>query len=89
MSMPQPQMEPTEREKTTQRIREALNHGRLVVTDPTTGMEHSMTARCPNDGHDSPVHMVSRVGERFDRVIFKCPYCGDRFEESPEDIYLL
>lgn len=88
MSMPQPQMESPERERTVQRIQEALDHGRLVVTE-ATGMERSMNARCPKDGHDSPVYMVSRVGERIDRVIFKCPYCSDRFDVGPEGIYLL
>ena len=70
----------------TERIRQALQEGRLTVPD-STGYHKSMYATCPRDGSRAPLYMTVKHGGTITGAIFRCPNCGERFEAQVEEIY--
>lgn len=70
-----------------ERISQALAGGRLSLPD-STGMQHFIYARCPQDGQDSPVYRTEKSGEAVRKVIFRCPVCGNQFDVPPEEMFL-
>lgn len=70
------------------RIQSALAAGRLSVPDEY-GMQHTVSAHCPNDGHSAPVYRTESTGEgAVTRAVFRCPFCGHQFEVAPEEMFL-
>jgi len=70
-------------------VREALNAGRLTVSDPETGFHHPMYAVCPRDGTHAPVRRLVR-GARgaIIQVTARCPQCGAEVAASAEELHL-
>lgn len=71
----------------TERIREALDSGRLFVTDET-GYRRFIYACCPQDGNDSSVRRQEKSGQALMRLLFRCPICQAEFESPIESLFL-
>lgn len=71
----------------TEIIRRILSEGRLTHVD-ADGHTTELYGRCPDDNASAPVHRVSRVGNRIDEVVLRCPTCGQDFTVAPEAMHL-
>ena len=85
-----------EKVKDTERIKQMLQNGESVYTDPENEYKYSLFASCPNDGFECPAKRFEREGmdmvvktSKITKVVFQCPICGKIFYAEPEDIYLM
>jgi predicted RNA-binding Zn-ribbon protein involved in translation (DUF1610 family) len=81
-----------EKVKDIKRIKQILNEGKTTFLDPETGYKYSLCATCQNDGHDCSLNSYERKGGETSsiyKVIFMCPICGNRFDASTENMFLI
>ena len=79
------------RTKDINKINQALEIGKITYLDVESGYKYSLWTLCPNDHNECSVTSFEKAsGEesKVKRVTFYCPICGNRFDASPEQMFL-
>ena len=77
--------------KDLDKINQALKKGNITYFDVESGYKYSLCALCPNDDNECSVTSSEKEGgeeSKVKRVTFYCPICGNRFDASPEQMFL-
>ena len=78
--------------KDAKKINQILQKGDITYLDPESGYRYSLFASCPNDDHDCSVSSFDKEDGEFTkitRVVFLCPICGNRFDATAEEMFLI